>query len=123
MASQLAALGDTNVSVVSVDPKVGGYNHDITSPPVVARLTQLASDHRCLGVLGSIPCKTWSPARGVLGRGTLQYSRPLRDRHHRLGFRDENGKLPLAVEKANSMADILAGLCGLVHNHGGSFII
>ena len=40
-------------AIVMIDPKIGGYGHDITSPPVEKELMALARDARCLGVIGS----------------------------------------------------------------------
>ena len=94
----VAALG--GAPVISIDLKQGGYNHDITSPPVMRELQRLADDSRCLTVLGSISCKTWSPARSVPGEGVLAMSKPLRDLEHREGFTDAENKLPIAVRKA-----------------------
>lgn len=106
-------------AIVMIDPKIGGYGHDITSPPVEKDLMALAQDARCLGVLGSIPCHTWSPARAAPGEGTLAHSAPLRDKDHLLGFEDANGNLPAAVRHANKMADVLAAMCGAVLSRGG----
>jgi len=109
--------------VVNIDLKVGGYAHDLHSPPVIARLRQLASDPRCLGVLGSVPCRTWSTARARPADGPLANSRPVRDCNHKLGFKGADGKVPDHVLKANWTADLLAELCSRAHAHNASFIV
>ena len=113
----------TGQHVVSVDLKVGGYNHDISSPPVAKELRRLADDPRCLGVLGSIPCKTYSPARSAPATGALIRSKPLRDDKNPLGHRDAQGNLPTVVHRANEAAQLLADMCAKVHRRGKPFVV
>ena len=112
-----------NATVIPVDLKIGGYAHDISSPPVAVRLREVITDPRCKGLLASIPCKTWSPARSAPAEGALQHSRPLRDLIHPEGFRGEDGELPSNVQRANDMADLVAELGRVIVKRGGRLLV
>ena len=55
--------------VVLVDKTIGGYAHDLSHDNVAQAVVAAARDTRCLGVLASIPCKTWSASRSVTAGG------------------------------------------------------
>ena len=55
----LAAL-HTPVTLVLIDPIIGGSAHNIVSGPVAAALVAAARSPRCKGVLVTIRCRTWS---------------------------------------------------------------
>ena len=44
-----------NLTVVMVDKKVGGYEHDLAYAPVASALTHLVDLPNCVGVFASIP--------------------------------------------------------------------
>ena len=117
---QMRAMG--GAPVVLVDIKVGGYGHDLADAQVAASLLSLARIQRCLGVLVSIPCRTWSVARSLDAGGGLEHSKPLRSREHPLGIPRADGSLPPAVEHANRMAENAATIMQAVYEHGGVFI-
>ena len=95
---------------------------DFSNPAVASAVRQIASMPRCLGVLSSVPCRTWSASRSVPAGGGLQHSRPLRDCDNPLGFRRADGSLPPAVETANALADLAADAMSLCLDHQGFFI-
>jgi len=55
----------SNLTVVMIDKKVGGYEHDISYAPVVAALVALVHLPNFKGVFVSIPCGTWSVLRYI----------------------------------------------------------
>jgi hypothetical protein len=116
-SSWVSQLSAAQVYVVNVDVLRGGYADDISAPPVLARLMELASDRRCRGVLATIPCSTWSPARFV-----QPGPKPLRSLAEPEGFRDADGQLPPAVAKANAIARNAIALADAAAAHGGQFI-
>ena len=120
LQAQVAKLG--GVPVVNVDVRVGGYNHDMSHPPVANAVIAAASDSRCLAVMASIPCKTWSASRSVAAGGGLAFSRPLRDCNNRLGFTNTDGSLPTAVDTANKIADCAAAALQAAYDHGAGYI-
>ena len=117
-ASAVKQLSAAETYVVNVDTQHGGHAHDLSSPPVAARLLSLANSPQCLGVLATIPCSTWSAARYVRP-GPL----PLRRLpHHAAGIPDANGRLPLSVTRANFIAVHAIQIADACVAHGGSFI-
>ncbi|MCX8256512.1 MAG: hypothetical protein OTI36_21235, partial [Beijerinckiaceae bacterium] len=94
----LHAAGGGQVATIAVDTKVGDYAHDITRENVTEQLVKLASDPRCIDVLASFPCKTWSTAR---------FNQPgpplLRDMEQPEGILDNEGNPPSAVLRPNAI--------------------
>ena len=95
LAAQLALQG---IGCVCVDTCIGGAAHDMTSDTVTRVLQGLAADARCVGVMASFPCSTWSAARYEPGGPPV-----LRDSDNPVGFRDEQGRLPSSVLRANAL--------------------
>ena len=112
----------TTVPCVYVDVVIGGYQHDLSQPEVAASALAAALSARCLGVLVSVPCKTWSAVRSVQAHGALANSKPLRDCDNPLGFADERGNVPERVLSANRIVDCAAACMEACYSHGGFFI-
>ena len=114
----LHAAGGGKVATIAVDTKVGGYAHDITRENVTEQLIKLASDPRCIGVLASFPCKTWSTAR---------FNQPgpplLRDIEQPEGILDNNGNPPTAVLRPNTIVANGARILRAAHAHGAAIVI
>ena len=103
----------SNLSVVMVDPKIGGYEHDLTFTPAVDDLEIIIRHSSCSGLFVSIPCGTWS---------ALRYIRPGPPVLRRLasavnawvneviGIPRPDGTLPNAVQRANTLASNVARL-------------
>ena len=111
------AMSASETYVINVDIERGGYAHDLSSPTVYEKLKLLASKPECLGVLATIPCSTWSPARFV-----KPGPEPIRNLTNPEGIRDEQGRLPLAAVRANSIAKHCIGIADACAAHGGHFI-
>jgi len=97
-----------NLTVVMIDKKVGGYEHDIAYAPVVAALVDLVHLSNCKGVFGSIPCGTWSvlryvrPGPPVLRRLASAVNKWVDET---LGIKRTDGTLPDSVVNANLMVE------------------
>ena len=117
-SSWMRDLSASEVYNVNVDMASGGYSQDLSSPAVAARLVSLASDPRCVGVLATIPCGTWSPARWVQPGPPPLRSLP----DHPSGIPDATGRIPLHVQKANDIAYHAIQIAEAVAAHGGHFI-
>ena len=118
VASHLRDISD--IPLLSIDTKVGGYQHDLSDSIVGDAVVTAASDVRCLGVLTSLPCKLWSSVRSELGEGVN--ARPVRDCDFPLGYRDVSGNIPAPVLAANKVVDVAAAAMAGVFAHGGFFI-
>jgi hypothetical protein len=105
--------------MLMLDPVRGGDSHDLASPSVARHVITLASDPRCMGVVATVPCKTWSVARM---RGDKGGPTPLRNVWNPLGFFNAFGALPYKVAQANACADHAVAAAMAVAQHGGSFI-
>ena len=98
----------SNLTVVMIDKKVGGYEHDISYAPVVAALVDLVHLPNCKGVFGSKPCGTWSvlryirPGPPVLRRLASAVNRWIDET---LGIKRTDGTLPDSVVSANLMVE------------------
>ena len=102
-----------NLTVVMIDKKVGGYEHDLAYAPVAAAIDTLLRLPNCHGIFASLPCGTWS---------VLRYVRPGPPVLRRIasainGWRDEvlgikrvDGSLPDSVINANLMVENLAAV-------------
>ena len=104
------------IHVVMVDGKIGGTVRDITRRPVAAALVLSASSPRCVGVVISIRCGTWSVALHNKETGSRG---PYRRRAHVLGIPDASGRLPPAVVEANTETEHAAEVCMAALQHGG----
>ena len=114
LAEQVAARSD--LSVVSIDIKIGGYAHDLRRPEVTERCVELASDPRCAGVVAAVPCSTWSVAR--LRPPTSH----VRDLDHLEGLPLADGSLPVAARQANAMLSSSIRIAGSAVSHGGLYL-
>ena len=117
-AHQVREISAAQVYVINVDTKHGGYAHDLSSPKVAQRLTELAADPRCLGVLATIPCGTWSPARWVQPGPPPLRSLP----EHPSGIPDASGRIPAHVLRANTIAEHAIQIAEAAASHGGHYI-
>ena len=115
--AHLEALG--GMPIVTVDTKMGGYDHDLTDATVQRDVLRLASDSRCRGAFVSIPCKTFSVLRSLPG---VEHSYPLRNSEHVLGIPRADGTLPPKVVSSNIMSDFAARVMQTVHDRGGVFV-
>ena len=79
----------------------------------------LAANARCLGVLLSVPCDTWSAIRFNKDDGSPS---PLRDCDYPSGIPNADGSLPAAVETANIVADVACNAAHACAKHGGHVI-
>ena len=111
------SLSAAETYVVNIDTTRGGYEHDLASPTVANRLVELASKPECLGVLATIPCSTWSPARYVQPGPP-----PLRNLTYPSGIPDASGNVPVSVTRANAIAKHAIAIATAVTGHGGRFI-
>ena len=114
---QIKGLNASEVYVVNVDIERGGYEHDLSSPLVAARLVELAKSKDCLGVLVTTPCSTWTAARFV-----QPGPEPQRNTIHPEGIPDALGRIPISCAKANMIAKHAIQICDAVVEHGGHFI-
>ena len=117
LGNQVKAI-DGFVHVMMIDTRIGGQVHDVTRRPVAAALVLAASSTRCVGVVVSIRCQTWSVAlnntdSGEHGRG------PYRDKAHVLGIPDATGNLPPVVVEANLETEHATEVCMATIKHGG----
>ena len=101
------------LGVLMVDPKVGGYEHDLVHPPVAHDLEQLLRHPKCQGMFVSIPCGTWSALRYI--RPGPPVVRRLASKFNEwvsqvLGVPRADGSLPDSVVRANDLATRVAKL-------------
>lgn len=89
LSKQVEKLG-SQLKVVMVDIQVGGKTHDILRRPVANAVAQAAADSRCVGMVVSIRCKTWSVATAYPD-GEGKPGKPYRNITHPLGIPDEKG--------------------------------
>ena len=115
--AHLESLG--SLTVVPIDSRIGGYDHDLTDSAVQRRIFEIVSDAKCKGVFVSIPCKTFSVLRSKPG---VEHSYPLRNVRNVLGIPREDGTLPLKVVHSNIMSDFAAQMMQIVHDNGGVFV-
>ena len=85
-----------------IDTCVGGYWHDLTIDSVRDELIEYAAMDRCIGVLFTPPCSTWSAMRHVPKEGKPN---AVRDLDHLLGIPDGNDDLPKAAVRANAIVE------------------
>ena len=116
-AHWIREISGTETYVVNIDKLRGGYEHDLSSQTVFEQLKALAGKRECVGVLASIPCGTWSPARFIPPGPP-----PLRDRSNPSGIPDSKGNLHLAVQQANAIARNVIAITDIAANHGAQFI-
>ena len=83
-------------TLVRIDEKIGGVDHDITKLPVAYSLVTAAKRRECLGTVYSITCRTWSVATfGADAEG--KPGKPYRDFYNSEGIRRTDGTMPYAV--------------------------
>ena len=97
LESQLAKLG---YGCLCVDVCIDAQAHNLLDDGVTSRLVELASSPRCVGVMASFPCSTWSAARFEPGGPPVR-----RDASQPAGITDEHGRLPHEVLRANRLVD------------------
>ena len=114
---QITKISDA--SVVHVDTKLGGYSHDLRIESVADAVIAIAANSRCLGVLLSVPCDTWSAIRFNKDSDSPE---PLRDCDFPDGIPDADGVLPTAAEAANTVADVACAAATACAEHGGRVI-
>ena len=113
-----------NLTVVMVDKKVGGYEHDLAYAPVASALTHLVDLPNCVGVFASIPCGTWSairyhrPGPPVLRRLASAANGWVDET---LGIKRADGSLPDAVATANLVAENMATVARAALERGKLF--
>ena len=113
-----------NLTVVMIDKKVGGYEHDIAYAPVVAALVDLVHLPNCKGVFGSIPCGTWSvlryvrPGPPVLRRLASAVNKWVDET---LGIKRADGTLPESVISANLMVEGMVAVADAALEKGKLF--
>ena len=109
------------LGVVMVDPKVGGYEHDLVHQPVADDLELLLKQANCQGMFVSIPCGTWSALRYIRpGPPVLRrLPSPLNEWVSQvLGVPRADGTLPDSVVRANTLAERVAKLGELAASQG-----
>jgi hypothetical protein len=107
-----------DAEVLCVDTKHGGASLDLTRANVTRRLTELAAEPHCLGVLASIDCSSWSALKFAPGGPT-----PDRDLDNLLGVTDEHGRITNKAAYANRMADNATGVCSTAAAHNKTVVI
>ena len=117
-ASWVRELSASEVYVLNIDTRVGGYAHDMASVEVKERLKKLAADPNCLGVLTAIPCGTWSPARFVQPGPPPLRKLP----NYPEGIPDGEGNLPASVQHANKLAEHAIEIVEAAAEHGAHYI-
>ena len=117
VAHWMRTLSASEIYVLDVDTMRGGYEHDIADATVAARLKALAERPECMGVLATIPCSTWSPARFV-----QPGPKPLRNQTFPSGIPDEKGNVAAAVERANAIARNAIAIADAAAAHGAHFV-
>ena len=108
----------STLKVLNIDICLNGRHHDLTKDDVKLRLIQAATLERCVGVLVSTPCSTWSAARFNEGGPAV-----LRDIERPMGIPDAGGVLPKQVEEANLILSVAIDVAWAVVSTGGCFII
>ena len=103
--------------LVHIDIRVGGESHNLLDPDVAATLLKAARDSRCIAIMESIDCATWTSAH-FLPDADGNDGKPFRDANHVLGFKLPNGKLPQRTAEANKMAELGAEIARAATNHG-----
>lgn len=106
------------VRAVMIDIRIGGTAHDLTRRPVAAALISAARDGRCVGVIASIRCKTWSVAT-IMPCTDGRPGKPYRDCDHILGIPDDKGGVPPAVVEANLETEHTTEIIMAALSHGG----
>ena len=107
------------IRVVHIDTKLGGYSHDLRIESVADAVIAIAANSRCLGVLLSVPCDTWSAIRFNKDSDSPE---PLRDCDFPDGIPDADGVLPTAAEAANTVADVACAAATACAEHGGRVV-
>ena len=109
--------------VIHIDVKVGGQAHNFMVPSVMRTLLWAASNERCICVLVSINCKTFSVAHFLPKKdgtpGTPMRSYP----HHVLGKPGDDGVICRAVLDANVESAKAVELCRACVAHGGEVLV
>ncbi|MDC0525857.1 hypothetical protein OAO87_02565, partial [bacterium] len=122
VTSQCKELG-LNATIVLIDPVIGGPSHDATRPEFLAMsmgAVAPSAKRRCLGLLVSLRCKTWSAANFLPDANGLP-GKPWRDCDNLLGIK-VNGILPREVVESNAECTNAARLSREVARNGG-FVI
>ena len=113
---------DGRLPLVPFDVKIGGDAHNLLNPAVARALVAAATDTRCVAVLESLDCSTWTAVRflpDALGRP----GQPLRDARHILGYPlAADGSLPRRVQEANTMTEHGAAIGLAAISHGARLI-
>ena len=59
LVTQLASKSGATVSIVLIDPAIGGASHDLSNESVVSNLINLAARQDCVAVIASPPCQSF----------------------------------------------------------------
>ena len=100
---------------------MGGDSHNLLNPTVGRALIAAASDARCVAVLESLDCSTWTSAY-FLPDSNGDPGQPLRDGRNVLGFSLPDGMLPRRVREANTMTALGAEIAIAASEHGARVI-
>ena len=110
---------DADLVVITVDLKIGGHMHDMTSESVHASLLSAAERPNCVGVLVSIDCGSWSALRYVRPGPPTVRSLPL----HAEGIPKPDGSMPDSVQVGNKCLDVCLDVCDRVMSRLGGFCV
>ena len=116
-AQAVNTISAAQVVVANIDTIINGPTDDISLPQVMDRLRLLAQSDKCIGLLATIPCNTWSAAKFQKPGPP-----PLRDIDHPSGIPDQDGRLHPKVVKANNIAKHAIELASMVAAQGGCFV-
>ena len=90
----------------------------LSSVRVTEACKRLASHHRCIGVICTPPCRTFSCATHAGGEGPSPY----RDILRRHGIPDSSGLLHTLVVGDNAIVNSCVAICKVCLDHGGFYI-
>ena len=111
--------------IVPFDPKIAGDLHDLTSRRFVDMLAS-AMDHtqkgKCLGVISSIRCRTWSVSHHLPDSKGKAANPPRKWPNEILGVPDANGDIPFAIAEGNTESEHTAELAHAASSRGGFFL-
>ena len=95
------------VHVVCIDILLGGDAHDLRLPHVGEAVIAAASSTRCVGILLSPECKTWSAVHFLPDRHGAP-GQPRRDAWNMTGIKNADGTVPSRVSDSNTVISVCA---------------